>query len=182
MQYDNKVSRGRGIILVSVILMGTLFSGFTFAALYTTVSVLDLCLVVVLSTKRFRSLSNARCEVFRRWGWRILVAAALLLWLSINLYFLAVRDNVVGAFEGALHYPIGFGKVHFTLAGLFILLAGTSGLTFSVGNGTNNATMTFQGTLGHINAALDGLAFTPNAGATSASVFPGVSAGKKSGS
>src|SRR5438046_3304094 len=64
-----------GFVSLSQLLgVGTRFSGLTFAALYTTVSVLDLCLVVVLSTKRFRSLSNARCEVFRRWGWRILVA------------------------------------------------------------------------------------------------------------
>jgi small-conductance mechanosensitive channel len=77
---------------------------------------------MLLSTKRFRPIQNVRCEAFSRWGSRILVAAALLLWLSINLYFLSVRDNVVGAFEGALHYPIGFGKVHFTLAGTFSLL------------------------------------------------------------
>ena len=37
-----------------------------------------------------------------------------------------------------------------------------SPFTFSTGDGTRDATMTFQGTLAEINAALDGLVFTPN--------------------
>ena len=110
------------VFLSQLIGVGTLFSAFTFAALYTTVSVLDLCLVLLLSAKRFRSLPNVRREIFHRWGSRVLAAAALLLWLTTNLYFLSVRDNVVGVFEAALHYPIGFGKVHFTLAGTFSLV------------------------------------------------------------
>ena len=36
-----------------------------------------------------------------------------------------------------------------------------SGLTFSSGNGTNNASMTCTGTIANINAALNGLVFTP---------------------
>ena len=39
-----------------------------------------------------------------------------------------------------------------------------SPFTFSTGDGTRDATMTFQGTLTEINAALDGLVFTPNVG------------------
>ncbi len=39
-----------------------------------------------------------------------------------------------------------------------------SPFTFSTGDGTRDATMTFQGTLAEINAALDGLVFTPNVG------------------
>jgi hypothetical protein len=40
-------------------------------------------------------------------------------------------------------------------------LAGTSGLTFSSGDGTADSTMTFSGTLADINAALNGLSYTP---------------------
>ena len=42
-----------------------------------------------------------------------------------------------------------------------ISLATTTGLTFSTGDGTADATMTFTGTLASINAALDGLIYTP---------------------
>ncbi|WP_019990770.1 hypothetical protein [Rudanella lutea] len=41
-------------------------------------------------------------------------------------------------------------------------LATTSGLTFSVGDGTSDAAMTFSGTLSNINTALNGLAFRPS--------------------
>lgn len=40
-------------------------------------------------------------------------------------------------------------------------LSGTTGLTFSVGDGLDDATMTFTGKLSDINGALDGLEFTP---------------------
>ncbi len=44
-----------------------------------------------------------------------------------------------------------------------LTLAGTTNLTFSVGDGTNDTTMTFTGTVADINTALDGLVFTPTA-------------------
>ncbi|MFO0927186.1 MAG: tandem-95 repeat protein, partial [Gemmataceae bacterium] len=44
-----------------------------------------------------------------------------------------------------------------------LTLATTGGLTFGTGDGTADATMTFTGTLADINAALDGLTFTPPA-------------------
>ena len=43
-------------------------------------------------------------------------------------------------------------------------LAQTTGLTFSAGTGTNNASMTFTGTLANINAALNGLTYNPTSG------------------
>ena len=44
-----------------------------------------------------------------------------------------------------------------------LTLSGTAGLTFTAGDGTADASMTFTGTIAAINAALDGLAFTPAA-------------------
>ena len=40
-------------------------------------------------------------------------------------------------------------------------LNGTSGLTFTTGDGTNDASMVFTGTISDINAALDGMSYTP---------------------
>ncbi|HYH97927.1 OmpA family protein [Hyalangium sp.] len=45
-----------------------------------------------------------------------------------------------------------------------LTLSGTAGLTFSTGDGTGEATMSFTGTLAAINAALQGLSFTPDVG------------------
>ena len=45
-----------------------------------------------------------------------------------------------------------------------LTLSGTTGLTFSSGDGTADASMAFTGTLVNINAALDGLKFSPTAG------------------
>ena len=42
-----------------------------------------------------------------------------------------------------------------------LTLAQLTGLTFSVGDGTSDAAMTFTGTLANINAALNGMTFTP---------------------
>ena len=44
-----------------------------------------------------------------------------------------------------------------------LTLAGTAGLTFLSGEGAADGAMTFRGTLASINAALNGLAFAPNA-------------------
>ena len=43
-------------------------------------------------------------------------------------------------------------------------LSGTTGLTFSTGDGTGDASMTFTGTLANINTALSTLTFTPAPG------------------
>ncbi|MCP5421404.1 MAG: cadherin domain-containing protein [Chromatiaceae bacterium] len=45
-----------------------------------------------------------------------------------------------------------------------LTLSGTTGLSFSAGDGTADAGMTFTGTLADVNAALDGLAFDPTPG------------------
>jgi hypothetical protein len=44
-----------------------------------------------------------------------------------------------------------------------VSLGSTSGLTFSVGDGTSDTTMTFTGTLAAINTALDGIGYMPTA-------------------
>lgn len=43
-------------------------------------------------------------------------------------------------------------------------LSGTTGLVFLVGSGTNNVTMSFEGTVANLNAALNGLVFRPAPG------------------
>src|SRR5439155_1433937 len=59
----------------------------------------------------------------------------------------------------------GGSSLQVTLTGTngMITLASTSGLTFSAGDGTADATMTFAGKVAKLNAALNGLSFAPTA-------------------
>ena len=50
-------------------------------------------------------------------------------------------------------------------------LSGTTGLSFITGDGTNDPTMTFTGSLGAVNAAIDGLTFTPSANVNGGAVL-----------
>lgn len=55
----------------------------------------------------------------------------------------------------------GVEQVTLTAANGTLTLSGTAGLTFSVGSGSGDGSMTFRGTLTDINAALAGLRYTP---------------------
>jgi len=55
-------------------------------------------------------------------------------------------------------------KVTLTVTNGTLTLNGTSGLAFTVGDGTADPTMTFTGTITSINTALDGMTYTPTAG------------------
>jgi hypothetical protein len=52
-----------------------------------------------------------------------------------------------------------------------LTLSGTAGLAFTVGDGTADTTMTFTGTIANINAALNGMTFTPTAGFSGAATL-----------
>ena len=53
-------------------------------------------------------------------------------------------------------------QVSLSVAHGVLTLSGTGGLTFLIGNGTQNSTMTFQGTIPNINAALNGMIYRGN--------------------
>jgi len=55
-------------------------------------------------------------------------------------------------------------EVTLTASNGLITLSGTTGLSFSTGSGTGNATMTFTGSIADINSALNGLTFSPTPG------------------
>ncbi|MBI2805771.1 MAG: cadherin-like domain-containing protein [Planctomycetes bacterium] len=82
-----------------------------------------------------------------------------LVFSSANAYEIAVSDDSVSA-----SIQVALAATNGTLT-----LSGTSGLSFSfsdangsgTGDGTNDSTMRFRGSMSNINAALNGLAFTP---------------------
>ncbi|MFO0699340.1 MAG: DUF4347 domain-containing protein, partial [Nitrospira sp.] len=57
-------------------------------------------------------------------------------------------------------------QVTLTVTNGTLTLNGTAGLSFSAGDGTADATMTFTGTVANINTALNGLSFAPTTGYT----------------
>ncbi|MEX2138898.1 MAG: tandem-95 repeat protein [Pirellulales bacterium] len=76
-----------------------------------------------------------------------------------SLVFSAGNGNAIGIAD----LDAGAGPVEVTLTASngTITLAGVSGLTFTSGDGASDAAMTFTGTITDINAALDGLSFSP---------------------
>ncbi len=80
---------------------------------------------------------------------------ASLVFSSGNGNLISISDVDAGA---------GILRVTLSASNGLLSLAGTSGLTFSTGDGSNDSSMTFNGTLIDINNALNGLSFSPTAG------------------
>lgn len=74
--------------------------------------------------------------------------------------------SVADADAGAGSLEVSLASTNGTLT-----LSGITGLTFSAGDGTADAAMTFTGTLTSINAALNGLTFTPTLAFTGAATI-----------
>jgi CSLREA domain-containing protein len=84
----------------------------------------------------------------------------------------SIPRNTVFTFSGANQISVadvdaaqapsdGVITVTLTATNGALTLSGTAGLTFSVGDGTADTTMTFDGTIPAINTALNGMTFTP---------------------
>lgn len=80
---------------------------------------------------------------------------ASLVFSSGNGNLISISDVDAGA---------GILRVTLSASNGRLSLAGTSGLAFTAGSGSNDAIMTFEGTLIDINNALNGLSFSPTAG------------------
>jgi hypothetical protein len=79
-----------------------------------------------------------------------------------DLTFSAANSNLISISD--VDAGAAAVKVTLTATNGKLTLSSTSGLAFSVGTGTQNATMTFTGTITNINAALNGLIFSPTPG------------------
>ena len=79
-----------------------------------------------------------------------------------SLVFSTANGNAVSVSD----VDAGGGSMQVTLTGTngLITLGSTTGLTFTGGSGAGDGTMTFEGTITDINAALEGLTFIPTAG------------------
>jgi potassium-dependent mechanosensitive channel len=116
------------VFLSHVLSVATLLGGFVAVVLYSLARILALILTTVLHSEWARFLTEERRQALQRWGWRVLVLGASLLWLRSQLYLFTIYDRVIGVLSSALQYPIGSERIHFTLAGVLsfflILLLG----------------------------------------------------------
>ncbi|MCM5680003.1 DUF4347 domain-containing protein [Schlegelella sp. S2-27] len=79
-----------------------------------------------------------------------------------TLVFSSGNGNLVSV--GDVDAGGGTVRVTLTASNGLITLPGTTGLSFIVGSGANDGTMTFEGTIADINSALNGLIFSPTPG------------------
>ncbi|MBL8827520.1 MAG: tandem-95 repeat protein [Planctomycetaceae bacterium] len=91
--------------------------------------------------------------------------------ININEDTPAVFNTANGNAFQVADIDVGVVKVTLSAAHGTLSLASLTGLTFVVGTGTGDSTVTFCGTVSAVNAALDGLAFTPSANYHGAAVI-----------
>jgi uncharacterized delta-60 repeat protein len=100
------------------------------------------------------------------------VPAAQTTHMNTALVFSQADDNRISVADAdAGTSPV---RVRLTATHGILTLSGTSGLSFTTGDGTNDATMTFNGSLANVNTALNGLSFNPTqgfSGAASLEIF-----------
>ncbi len=77
-----------------------------------------------------------------------------------SLVFSSANGNAISISD----VDAGSVQVTLTASNGLLTLGGISGLSFSSGDGSDDASMTFSGSLTDINAALDGLVFSPDSG------------------
>jgi potassium-dependent mechanosensitive channel len=126
------VSNILGFLSLSQVLgMSVLIGFFAGAALFSSVRVLNLILLILLQTDWARSLIQARIFIFERWAGRVLACAAILVWLNGMSQLLNIHDTIISTISEVLGHSFGYGHLQFTLGGslsvLLIMIAGYGG-------------------------------------------------------
>ena len=108
--------------LASVLGLATLLGAFLAATYYTIARILALLLTTLLNSALSRDLLEDQVAVLERRGVRIVGLLLTLWWLRSELYLFTVHDTVVDALSAAMNYPIGYGRVHFTISGVLSIV------------------------------------------------------------
>jgi small-conductance mechanosensitive channel len=80
--------------------------------------VVALLLTIVERSDWMRSLLDSRTGSLERWVGPILLGGAALMWLRGMLQLFVIYDPFVQSVSQILRYPLGYGNIHFTLAGV----------------------------------------------------------------
>ena len=110
------------------------------------------------STIAITAVNDAPVESFP--GAQSTIVGAPLTFSSVNGNAISVADPDAATVQVTLSVNSGS-----------VTLSGTSGLTFSAGDGTADATMTFSGSQAQVNAALAGMTYLPSATGTATLTF-----------
>jgi potassium-dependent mechanosensitive channel len=111
--------------LSQVLGISGLFGFWGAAALYSGARVLALVFIVLERSDWVRSLLDPRTESFERWVGPILLVGAALTWLRGMLQLFVIYDPFVQLVSRVLRYPLGYGNIRFTLAGVLGILLAT---------------------------------------------------------
>src|SRR5262249_32062010 len=78
-----------------------------------------------------------------------------------NIVFSAGNGNQISVADVDVNEGTGILQITLSVSNGTITLNGVTGLSFTTGDGTTDATMVFTGTVANINAALNGLTYIP---------------------
>ncbi len=114
-----------GFISLSRVLgIGTLISAFFATAAYFVVRVALLALAVLLESPWLSSLSPDLHAAILLWGRRIFILIGVGLWWSRSqIYVFLLQDSMRSTATTVLDYPIGLGKIQFTLGNILTVVA-----------------------------------------------------------
>jgi potassium-dependent mechanosensitive channel len=128
-----------GFVSLSRILgVGTLLSAFFAAALYFVIHIVLLALTVLLESPWLGSVSGDMRSAISLWAKRLLIVFAVVVWWTRSeLYIFMLQESFASTVTGVLEYPIGVGKLYFTLGSVFAVLL-ILGIGFALAKGTSS--------------------------------------------
>ena len=114
-----------GFVSLSRVLgIGTLISAFFATGAYFVVRVALLALAVLLESPWLSSLSGDLRAAINLWGRRFLIVIGVALWWTRSqIYIFLLQDSIRSTVTTVLEYPIGLGKIQFTLGNVLIVVS-----------------------------------------------------------
>lgn len=111
--------------LAQLLSLPALVGPFVAAALYCAMRVIAPLLNTLLHLPSLKNVPDLEVNVnlAEHWVHRVLRFGVIFLWTVAMLHLLTIYDQVRGAISDLVHAPIGFERVHFTLAGAFMVIA-----------------------------------------------------------
>ncbi len=103
--------------------VGTLLSAFIACGVFFVVRVLRIALAVLLESPLLSAVSIEMRGSIQLWTTRFLIVLGVVLWWTRSeLFVLMLQESLGGSITDLLDYPIGLGKMHFTLGNVLIVL------------------------------------------------------------
>ncbi len=114
-----------GFVSLSRVLgVGTLLSAFLATSQYFVVRIALLGLSVVLESPWLSYLASDTRQAIHLWARRILVFIAVIVWWTRSqLYVFILQDGMRATATSALDFPIGLGRIQFTIGDVLAVLA-----------------------------------------------------------